>query len=464
MHKSANPFDELAAMFLSSPGDSGTMTATAPRQHQPPRNGVTAHQRTPIVELLLVGHLPVRGSLWLTPYADAIARQSGPACLLRFEGGQSNLQLLRTESDICIDSAACSLQDAVNELASEVDVWIIRPRDEFELQSLLKDASLRIDRLTLLTSIDEAAMVAAYQTIKQVVEMTATPPPPLHLATVGCAPDLARTAIERLNRTTLNFLSAEIHPGLCLSRMEANVRPTGTMNFSDSPGALADVIRAIQTGSASRPPKSGGAGILPAQGQNAHSTTPTIFHRESKPVAAPPPRSTHTFATEQPLPGAPRIKLAPKPSLSIEPKPPTVNGTVLSAPAAPAAPIGFASAGTLASHVEGLSPLPLRAPDHDHIELAIDAAGRIHLLGDETTLRQMPVVGNWVKKHRELLQLALPQFSIDAQRPPLCHIFSPTPIAVGDLHGSDLCLHVLAPVSINGQTAWYSAPLNVVTA
>ena len=60
-----DPFDELAALFL-----------TEPDVVAPGNEGSTA-QRT-VVELAIVGHLPVRAGVWLTPYADAIACEQGP--------------------------------------------------------------------------------------------------------------------------------------------------------------------------------------------------------------------------------------------------------------------------------------------------------------------------------------------------------------------------------------------------
>ena len=50
MPRTADPFDELAALFLTDPDRPA---------------GDRAQRAT--VELLIVGHLPVRGSLWLVP-------------------------------------------------------------------------------------------------------------------------------------------------------------------------------------------------------------------------------------------------------------------------------------------------------------------------------------------------------------------------------------------------------------
>ena len=64
-----DPFKELAALFLTEPD------AAAP----------TRPAADPTIELIVVGSLPVRASLWLVPYADTVARQLGPTALLRLD-------------------------------------------------------------------------------------------------------------------------------------------------------------------------------------------------------------------------------------------------------------------------------------------------------------------------------------------------------------------------------------------
>ncbi len=60
MTRTKDPFDELAAMFLTE--------ADEAEASDPQRDSALAV----MIELLVVAHLPVRGGLWLTPYADAV--------------------------------------------------------------------------------------------------------------------------------------------------------------------------------------------------------------------------------------------------------------------------------------------------------------------------------------------------------------------------------------------------------
>jgi hypothetical protein len=119
----------------------------------------------------------------------------------------------------------------------------------------------------------------------------------------------------------------------------------------------------------------------------------------------------------------------------------------------------------LATYVTGLSPLPVRCPNHERVELAVDDRGKIHLLIKETggqSLRELRIVEAWEKAHRELIGMACPQQSINAALPAVCHVFTDQPANLADLHGTDVRLHVLAPVTVNGQVGWYAAPLNAV--
>jgi hypothetical protein len=56
--------------------------------------------------------------------------------------------------------------------------------------------------------------------------------------------------------------------------------------------------------------------------------------------------------------------------------------------------------------------------------------------------------------------MACPQQTIDATLPAKCHLFTDQPAGFADLHGTDVRLHVLAPVTVNGIVGWYAAPLN----
>jgi hypothetical protein len=190
--------------------------------------------------------------------------------------------------------------------------------------------------------------------------------------------------------------------------------------------------------------------VIPTAKSVSPSATASITNIAGLPRVAPVAKSP----VSQPGLEAPMqrpVKLAPKPAISYEFKRADVA----------AEPVVEGKPALLASYVDGLIPLPVRSPGHERIELAVDSQCRLHLLGREQTLREMRFVESWAKSHRELIALACPQHPIDQGVRAVCHVFTAEPVALADLHGADLRLHVLAPVQVNGQTAWYAAPLNV---
>jgi len=105
-----DPFEELAALFLTEPD------VAAPRRPA----------AEPSIELMVVGSLPVRASLWLVPYADTVARELGPTALVRLDEEQPTIQLLRTSSDVA-NRKWPTLAAAIGDLGRHVGNWLIRP-------------------------------------------------------------------------------------------------------------------------------------------------------------------------------------------------------------------------------------------------------------------------------------------------------------------------------------------------
>ncbi|MHC4108906.1 MAG: hypothetical protein ACYSTY_12560 [Planctomycetota bacterium] len=172
---------------------------------------------------------------------------------------------------------------------------------------------------------------------------------------------------------------------------------------------------------------------------------------------AEPPRAPAATGREPPALvcqscGAP-VKLVPRPKVEYETKAAEAAGE----PDQRGAPV------PLAEYVDGVTPIAVRCPGHERIELGFDGSGRLHLLGREALLREMRVVETWAHAHRELIAMACQGSTwLDPAGKVICHVFTEEPVSVADLHGSDLRLHVLTPVVVDGRRGWYSAPLNAV--
>lgn len=495
-----DPYSELASMFLTS-GDS-TANATVPAAGTINPAPTTAAQSSAAkvdssakatVELLIVGNLPVRGNLWLPPYVDALAQQHGSAALIRLDGPEPSMQLLRAPTQAATHRAGGAMIDAMMDLGGFIDQWIVRLPAGVPVETLSGIAQ-RFDRITILTSADEAAVVAAYQTVKQLaIAAESTPLPPVGLAVVATDNRIAEDLVERLNRTTISFLGIELQLALCLPRIDAGLKSTRYISFAgqqelllhealdgidnarhNRDGIILDeatdvagrlyidreeatmhraetVLREVGSAKSAAAPTPAIAAtpartVASASAQFATPKQKTAASVHAPAAAAPPV----TSSVRADVPRPPVIKLAPKPAMLMEAK----------HPARPSEPDDHGRPQSLAQYISGLTLLPIRSPGHEKVEIAVDREGRLHLLGHEHSLRELPVVERWTIAHRELIVLACPQKPIDSLALPRCHVFADRPIALADLHGSDYSLHVLAPVQVNGQTAWYSAPLN----
>src|SRR6185503_1028632 len=86
------------------------------------------------------------------------------------------------------------------------------------------------ERITILSSADEAAVVAAYQLVKDLIEAAKADEhrhlPQLGLAVIGSDESVAASMLDRLNRTTATFLGVRLPMVACIRQMDAGIRST----------------------------------------------------------------------------------------------------------------------------------------------------------------------------------------------------------------------------------------------
>jgi len=286
MSRVIDPFDELAQLFLTDSEDE----SADPREAKGTRGSSRA--AAPI-ELLLVGHLPVRADLWLRPYAEAMARKESGAALVRLDADEPSVEALGCEGSIALDGADRSLHHALARLASHVKLWIVRPSGQATAESIV---SAQADRITIISSADEAALVAAYQRIKDLADAAqerGEPLPKLGIAILGSAESVARSMVDRLNRTTRTFLGIELPMVATLQQMEAGSRSQAYARFlgERSPG-VEDVVTWLHE-----------LPVSEAAADAARTTTAEPATVAPMP-AAPPSLRPPTLAA--PTPGAPQ--------------------------------------------------------------------------------------------------------------------------------------------------------------
>jgi hypothetical protein len=457
MTQTADPFDDVAAMFMTEGDGPGTSAPQA------------------VVELLMVGHLPVRAGLWLAPYADAIARRDGATALVRLDGDEPMVHVMRAGPDALPVEACRNLRESILHLGPSIRTWIVRPPYRAAPAELLGSGA---ERVTILSSADQVAVANAYTLIKGLVEEARKNErdlPRFGLAVIG-ADEARATQVQRtISRTTREYLDLEVPLACCVPRIDATLQSGPLRSFAgmarpDLDEVMAWIGDARQRPSATAaPPATPSATVAPpaAPAPPATAAPPTPAPTGEPPIvdvpsavravleSAPTTTSWSAPLTADPPRSAPppvsgALKLSPKAAAEVEPKDP-VEATE---PVADGQPV------PLAAHVPGLTPLLPRCPGHERVELAVDGDGVMHLLGREGDLRDMTFVTAWARTHRELLAMACPDQAFDPRGRTVCHVFTDDPLEVADLHGSDVHLHLLTAVEVEGRRGWYAAALN----
>ena len=398
-----DPFEELAALFLTEPDAAAQSQAAA----------------DPAIELIVVGSLSVRASLWLVPYANTVARELGPTALVRLDEEQPTIQLLRAPAAVASRKWP-TLEAAIADLGRYIGTWLVRPANDVTADQMVETQT---ERVTILTSVNDSAIVKAYQEIKLLSEAAKQGAtfPTLGVAVLGADHETAGRFHEHLRHTTASFLSYDLSLAACVPRVDAAVGSSGRVTFPAEPyPSLEELLSWVRV-------------ALPSPAEVAE--VPPHEEPEPTPVEAAARRT---------------VKLAPKPRIELEPKP--AAGTI--------EPDEDGAAVPLAGWVDDVLPLEARSPGHERLEIAVDRAGRLHVLAHEDDMRGLHVVAAWAVAHAELISRAFPDRWIDPTASPVLHVFTSRPASVADLHGCALRLHVLAPVDVDGRRGWYHAPLN----
>ncbi|MBL4591397.1 MAG: hypothetical protein JKY96_05500, partial [Phycisphaerales bacterium] len=119
--------------------------------------------RRPAVEVVLLGHLPVRATLWVRQYACAVARETGETvALVRAAAGSTAVDLITGDRPV-ETRLAVSIAHALEKAAYLADRVIVRVDESGEPELLERG---EVDRVTILTGADETAVVASYRLIK----------------------------------------------------------------------------------------------------------------------------------------------------------------------------------------------------------------------------------------------------------------------------------------------------------
>lgn len=436
-------YDALADLFLAEPAADPAphlrLTPAAPIDPafevaaSPARASIKPVPRParPVhIEGLLMGHLPVLGGAWVTQYAKHVADQSHqPVAVVRAQAGTLSVDLVlprgssgKVNSRIGAGGQGDDLTRALMHAGQESSHWLVRV-DEIDEPELL--AQPRVQRVTLLTGADDAAVVASYRTIKNLMAALETreggSAPDLGLAIMGAGEEDAGDAEQKIRKAVRTFLATDLQPAARVGRVGACT--TQTLYRAESDMSLAKVIdqvsRAAQAASQMVEPK------------------PT--HEE--PLAAPA------------LAASPAMPAAPAATNSRE-----------SAPVAALSPVRAAA-------LLGLRPLQSQCPYAPGVMLAAGEGGRLHLViastgaGGECSLdegvKRLLTAAAWTEDHAGLLEAAHADVLAGIrQHGPTLHLLTADAKSARGLLDTGVKVHLLATASAKGETVLLTHALN----
>ena len=362
------------------------------------------------IELLLPAHLPVQGGLWLVPYAGR-ETLGGISILVRMHEDTVDVAAIG-EGDIDLTSCS-SMEDVLQRVGNQTAHWIVQPPTDADPTSLLHcDA----DCVTLLSGADQAAVVGAYRLLKGLIASSGEESeiPTIRLVVVGAEERAAKDAASRIVQTSHHQLGVAIDVGQPLPAMGSSSNVLSQVSFKRSSNVV-DVMCRIRNF------------------ESDDEQLPTTARYET------PTESQQGSAV-----------MSPKSESPIEGHQEKTHEVVHSTQ----------ETRTFASYVDGLLAITPRCPEHDHVELAIDSDGCLHVLADASDFRDVAIVSAWATRHQQLITLACGGVEIDGDTSPVQHLFTDVAVSVADLHGSGLHLHLLATVEVDGNVGTYCTPLN----
>ena len=399
----------------------------------------------PTIEIVVLGHLPVRATLWARQYACNQSKAlDQTVALIRAASGSTSVDLIgdgRTHRAGSYNSIEEALA-VVNDLADRV---ILRVDEACEPDLIDRP---QVEEITILSGAHEAAVVASYRLVKtldatlneQYIEGEG---PTLRLAVMGAGREVAMDACTKLENAVETFIQRPIEIVIGAGQIDA----TGTTSlYRDSTTHRgADIINAL---------------VAAAGGQDL---------RVHEPIDHAPAES---LQVEFPAKGVPM----PEGSAAHEAKPeakPAVEEPVSSKPMSNKPASDQSDAPTLrdglCAMIPGLSPIETRCPKAPGVELAIDELGRLHMIVNDAdtddAMNRLLSAQSWARNNLALLiraepGLRMPTADRDVDTDALMHLIAVDPRAVRDIYDTQVRVYSLARVKVGKVIAQIATPVN----
>jgi hypothetical protein len=396
-----------------------------------------AEEGRPLVELVILGHLPVRASLWVRQYACLSARKRNETvALVRAAGGSVAIDVITGR-----ESAQVETVDDVETgmtIARHAAARVVLRVDETVEPDLLERTGL--DEVTILTGADEAAVVASYRLIKTLAaslddRLDPDAGPRLRVAVMGNPGPEIESARQKIATACKAFLDRPIEILDASGRIDA----TGTVTVcrsdaADAAGTALDLLLGV-------------AGRPAAPGTGAMAG---LRLTEPAPVEPLPAREVHE---------EPEIVVLARGAEAGASEPEVVATPVVTRLREP-----------LACLVEGLEPIEARCPSAPGVELACDALGALHALctddrGPGDAVAALLTASAWARANLALLIRAEAGVAIPSSDPreadgARLHLLARCPSAARAVLDTEVRVYALASVVIQGEEIMVATPLN----
>jgi len=399
------------------------------------------------VTALLSSHLGDREGHWIRSYAAHLARTAGRVGLIEMDSAELKIACFDraaeydaravhdTEGNIAVEPLdERRMSQAMEELAWDVDHWLLfvhAPRGE-QGRSLLG----LVGHWTLLATSDHEGVVAAYRTIKGLLP---TDRPELSMVVLD-APDAQQAANihQKLSGVCQKFLNCAVRAHAPL-RHVADVQQTAVLHCRDAgatdPNAagahwkvIADFLSAMKHSS----PRAAEAPMIqpPTKPIDAASVAPV---EPAMAASVEPPLTTNSEPAHDSVP-------SPRPARSIpihdfHPQD-TAIADVLDLPEGESPELSILSAvlGTAGQFIR----CPITPPECPSSIVAVSRDKRLTLLAVAghglSDLRHIATAFQWMRQNRDLIVMALPQFSIKDAAPNLRLLVDQADLSADLLH------------------------------
>ncbi len=388
----------------------------------------------PTVEIVVLGHLPIRATLWARQYACSRAKSLGETiALIRAASGSTSVDLITDGGSVSVENFD-DLHSAIDAVSSLADRVVIRVDESNEPELLDRP---EIEEITVLTGADEAAVVASYRLIKTLdatlgERYVEDEGPMIRVAVMGAADEAAHDACTKLGNAVETFIQRPIEIIVGTSRIDA----TGTRNlYRDSvPHRAGDILDQ-----------------LVASATKAHGVGGT----KSGSLSVEMPAGEVRVPTPKPLGSQDQAEAQPK----------EVNGHAL---------VGHEhdspkNADGLSVMIPGLMSLETKCPKALGVEFAADEDGQLHLVvcdeDIEDAMNQLLAARAWARNNLGLLlraesSLVIPSADRSEDSDAVMHLITMEPREIRTIFDTNVRVYSLARVRFGKVIAQVATPVN----